>query len=139
MTRSGGQVREAVFGRSPGGNPVGMSQTARPSGSRAGSAVRGVLGLVGGLVRLVTGLFATILVVHVVLTVLDANPENTVTRLVALAADALTIGLRDLFVLGDPTVQVIVSYGLPALVWLLVGAVIVGILRLLGRPRSGLA
>ena len=124
---------------SPGGNPVGMSQSARPSGSVAGSAVRGVLGLVGGLVRLVTGLFATILVVHVVLTVLGANPENTVSRLVAVAADALTLGLRDLFVLGDPTVQVIVSYGLPALVWLLIGGVVVGILRLLGRPRSGLA
>jgi hypothetical protein len=115
-----------------------MSEYVRPTGSRAGSAVRGVLGLVGGLVRLVTGLFATILVVHIVLVVLGANPENTIARLIALAADALTLGLRDLFVLGDPTVQVIVSYGLPALVWLLVGAVVVGILRLLGRPRSGL-
>ncbi|MFC5060850.1 hypothetical protein [Actinomycetospora atypica] len=116
-----------------------MSQTARPTGSRAGSAARGVLGLVGGVVRLVTGLFATILVVHVVLRVLGANPDNTVSQLVAAGADGLTLGLRDLFVLGDPTVQVIVSYGLPALVWLLVGAVVVGILRLLGRPRSGLA
>ena len=136
MTRS---LRPIGSRASSVGNPVDMSQTARPTGSRAGSAVRGVLGLVGGLVRLVTGLFATILVVHIVLAVLGANPENTVTRLVALAADALTLGLRDLFLLGDPTVQVIVSYGLPALVWLLVGAVVVGILRLLGRPRSGLA
>ncbi|MDL5155019.1 hypothetical protein [Actinomycetospora termitidis] len=108
-------------------------------GSRAGGAVRGVLGLVGGLVRLVTGLFAAVLVVHIVLVILGANPANGITQLVAALADALTLGLRDLFLLGNPTAQVIVSYGLPALLWLLVGAVVVGILRLLGRPRSGLA
>lgn len=104
-----------------------------------GGAVRGVLGLVGGVVRLVTGLFAAVLVVHIVLVVLGANPANSVARAIAALANSLTLGLRDLFVLGNPTVQVIVSYGLPALVWLLVGAVLVGLLRLLGRPRSGLA
>ncbi|MEJ2869706.1 hypothetical protein WCD74_18185 [Actinomycetospora sp. OC33-EN08] len=108
-------------------------------GSRAGGAVRGVLGLVGGVVRLITGLFAAILVVHVVLVILGANPENTAARLVAAAADALTLGLRDLFLVGNPTAQVLLSYGIPALAWLVIGAVVVGILRLLGRPRSGLA
>jgi hypothetical protein len=108
-------------------------------GQRTGGIIRGALGLLGGLVRLVTGLFAAILVVHIVLVVLGANPANSVTRVVAALADALTLGLRDLFLLGNATVQVIVSYGLPALLWLLIGAVVVGILRLLGRPRSGLA
>lgn len=102
-------------------------------------AVRGALGLVGGLVRLVTGLIAAVLVVHIVLIVLGANPANTVARVIAALADPLTLGLHDLFVLGDPTLQVIVAYGLPALVWLAIGAVLVGLLRLLGRPRSGLA
>jgi hypothetical protein len=102
-------------------------------------ALRGVLGILGGLVRFVTGLFAAVLVVHIVLVVLGANPANAVARVIAAFADALTLGLRDLFVLGNPTLQVIVSYGLPALVWLVIGAVIVGLLRLLGRPRSGLA
>ena len=112
----------------------------RPTvGARAGSVVRGVLGLLGGLVRLVTGLFATVLVLHIVLVVLGANPANGIARTIAALADALTLGLRDLFLLGNPTLQVIVSYGLPAVVWVAVGAVVVGILRLLGRPRSGLA
>jgi hypothetical protein len=108
-------------------------------GHAVGGVVRGVLGLIGGLVRLVTGLFAAVLVVHIVLVVLGANPANAVSGAIAAIADALTLGLRDLFVLGSPTLQVIVSYGLPALVWLAVGGVVVGLLRLLGRPRSGLA
>lgn len=118
---------------------LGARSTRPTFGQRAGGVVRGVLGLLGGLVRLVTGLFAAVLVLHIVLVVLGANPANAVTRTVAALADSLTLGLRDLFLLGNPTVQVIVSYGLPALVWLAVGAVVVRLLRLLGRPRSGLA
>ena len=112
-----------------------MTQTA---GSRAGSAVQGLLGLVGTVVRLVTGAFATVLVVHILLTVLGANPLNAVTQFFAAVADSLTLGLASLFVLASPALQVVVSYGLPAIVWLVIGSILVGILRALARPRSGL-
>ncbi|MCD2192973.1 hypothetical protein LQ327_06170 [Actinomycetospora endophytica] len=118
---------------------LGDRPGSRSIGQRAGGVIRGVLGLLGGLVRLVTGLFAAVLIVHIVLVVLGANPDNTVARVITELADSLTLGLQNLFLLGNPTLQVVVSYGLPALVWLAVGAVIVGLLRLLGRPRSGLA
>ncbi|HEY2195363.1 MAG TPA: hypothetical protein VGH76_24105 [Actinomycetospora sp.] len=121
-----------------------MADLGRPSlhptvGQRAGGLVRGVLGVLGVLARLVIGLIVAVLVVHIVLVVLGANPANAVARAIAGLADSLTLGLGDLFVLANPTVQVVVSYGLPALVWLIAGGVVVGLLRLLTRPRSGLA
>ena len=116
-----------------------MTQTDQDRRPSAGArAARGLLGLVGTVVRFVTGAAATVLVVHVLLTVLGANPLNGVTRFFATVADALTLGLANLFVLANPALQVVVSYGVPAIVWLVVGAVIVGILRRIARPRSGL-
>ncbi|WP_018330514.1 hypothetical protein [Actinomycetospora chiangmaiensis] len=102
-------------------------------------AARGLLGLVAGIVRFVTGLFAAILVVHVVLEILGANPDNGLTQFVANAADSLTLGLANLFEVGNATVQLVLSYGIPAIAWLVIGAVIVAILRVFARPRSGLA
>lgn len=112
-----------------------MTQTA---GSRAGIAAQGLLGIVGSVVRFVTGAFATVLVVHILLTVLGANPLNAVTQFFAVVADALTLGLASLFVLASPTLQVVVSYGVPAIVWLIIGSIVVALLRALARPRSGL-
>jgi hypothetical protein len=109
------------------------------SGNPLTGAVRGVLGLVAGIVRFVTGLFAAILVVHVVLELLGANPDNGLTQFVAGAADSLTLGLATLFEVGNPTVQLVLSYGIPAVAWLVIGAVIVAVLRVFARPRSGLA
>ncbi|WP_433800713.1 hypothetical protein [Actinomycetospora sp. CA-084318] len=109
------------------------------SGNPVTGAVRGVIGLVAGLVRLVTGLFAAILVVHIVLQILGANPDNGLTQFIASAADALTLGLANLFVVGNGTAQVLLSYGIPAIAWLVIGAVVVAILRVFARPRSGLA
>lgn len=107
-------------------------------GARVGTAVRGVLGLVGSAVRLITGAFAVVLVVHILLTVLGANPLNGVTQFFAAVADALTLGLRDLFVLDGPVLQVVASYGVPALAWLIIGSIVVAVLRAIARPRSGL-
>lgn len=109
------------------------------SGNPVTGAVRGVIGLLAGLVRLVTGLFAAILVVHVVLQILGANPDNGLTQFVANAADSLTLGLANLFEVGNATAQLLLSYGIPAIAWLVIGAVIVAILRVFARPRSGLA
>ncbi|GLZ51205.1 hypothetical protein [Actinomycetospora sp. NBRC 106378] len=109
------------------------------SGNPVTGAARGLLGLVAGIVRFVTGLFAVILALHIVLRILGANPDNGLTQFVANAADSLTLGLANLFEVGDGTVQLVLSYGIPAIAWLVIGAVIVAILRVIARPRSGLA
>lgn len=90
--------------------------------------------LLAGLVRLVCGLAALILVAHVVLTMGDANPDNGITTFVAGWADRLAPGFRDLFTPDDASLRVLVNYGTAALVWLVLGAIITRVLRRATSP-----
>ena len=85
-------------------------------------------------VRTVCGAAAAILVAYIVLTVGGANPDNGITQFVAGWADNLALGFRDLFTPADAKLRVIVDYGLAAVFWLAIGAVITGILRRLTTP-----
>ncbi len=101
------------------------------SGSRAwiGSS----LDALASLVRIVTVVFAGVLVVHVVLTVASANPRNGVAMVLGAAADHLTLGLGTLFAPSSPSLGIILNYGVPAVVWLVVGIIVA---RLIGAlPR----
>jgi hypothetical protein len=85
------------------------------------------------LVRIVTVVFAAVLVIHVVLTVASANPRNGVAVFVAAAADRLTLGLGDLFAPSSPSLAVILDYGVPAVIWLIVGVIVARLITALAR------
>jgi hypothetical protein len=85
--------------------------------------------LLAGAVRLVTRLAALVLVMHVVFQVFHANRGNGLVRFTGTLADQLALGLRDLFLLTDPRWETLVNYGLAALVWLIGGAVVAGLVR----------
>lgn len=70
-----------------------------------------------------------VLITHIVLTLLDANPTNGLTMLVRDAADLVDLGLSDLFLPPDPKVAVLLSYGTAALLWYLIMAVVVRLVR----------
>jgi hypothetical protein len=89
------------------------------------------LTLLASVVRILTVIFAAILVIHVVLTVASANPENGITTFFAGAANNLTLGIGDLFIPSSEALKVILNYGIAAVVWLVIGAVIARILRAL--------
>jgi hypothetical protein len=91
------------------------------------------LGALASLVRIVTVVFAAILVIHVVLVVASANPANGVAQSIAAAANHLTLGLGDLFAPSSPSLAVILNYGLPAVVWLIVGIIVARLLGALAR------
>ena len=55
------------------------------------------LTLAASVIRILTVIFAAILVIHVVLTVASANPQNGITTFFADAANNLTLGIGDLF------------------------------------------
>lgn len=84
------------------------------------------------LLRIVGGLFVLILVAHIVLTLGDANPANSITRLVAYWAERLQLGFRGLFTPQNPKTRVVVDYGLPAAVWLIATWVLVRLVRRFG-------
>jgi hypothetical protein len=91
-----------------------------------------VVGLVAGIVRWAGLLAAVVLVVHVVLTIGDANPNNWITGFFADLADPLVLGFKDLFLSNpddDANLRVLVNYGLAALFWLVVSAVLSRLIR----------
>ncbi|HJQ47648.1 MAG TPA: hypothetical protein VJ870_15225 [Amycolatopsis sp.] len=87
------------------------------------------IGLVAGIVRWVGLIFAVILVLHVIFTIGSANPSNGIVSWVRGWADSLSIGFKDLFEPGDEKLRVLVNYGIAALFWLVVSAIVVKVIR----------
>jgi hypothetical protein len=88
-----------------------------------------VVGVLAGAVRWTGLLFALVLVVHVLLTVGDANPANGITKFFSAAADPLALAFRDLFTPGNEQLRVLVNFGLAALFWLVVSSILSRLLR----------
>jgi hypothetical protein len=88
-----------------------------------------VAAVLAALIRIAGGLAVLILVAHIVLTLGDANPANTITQLVAAWADRLQIGFRSLFTPADRRTAIVVNYGLAAAFWLVVTWILVRLLQ----------
>jgi hypothetical protein len=84
------------------------------------------------LIRIVGGVFVVILVAHVLLTLGHANPTNGISMFLAYWADRLQLGFRDLFNPADARTLLIVNYGIPAVIWLVITWVLVRLVRRLG-------
>lgn len=91
-----------------------------------------VVGVVANVVRWVGLLCALILVVHVLLTVGNANPDNGITRFFSSAADPLALAFKSLFMPDNAHLRVLVNYGLAALFWMIVSSVLSRLIRRLG-------
>ena len=88
-----------------------------------------VVGVLAGVVRWAGLLFALVLVVHVLLTVGHANPENGITEFFSAAADPLALAFKSLFTPANTELRVLVNYGLAALFWLIVSSVLSRLIR----------
>ncbi|HVW42904.1 MAG TPA: hypothetical protein VHC18_16285 [Amycolatopsis sp.] len=88
-----------------------------------------VVALVAGIVRWAGLIFALILVLHIIFTIGAANPSNGIVSWVRGWADTLSIGFKDLFEPGDDKLRVLVNYGIAALFWLIVSAIVVKVIR----------
>ena len=73
-----------------------------------------------------------VLLLHIALTLLGANPENVVAAQIRRLADAFDLGMSTLFLVADPQVGVLLNYGSAALAWLLITAVVVRLTRRIG-------
>jgi hypothetical protein len=108
-------------------------QSPEPRPRRSSAEVRAsVVGVLAGVVRWAGLAFAVILVVHVLLTVGHANPDNGITTFFANTAEPLALAFKNLFTPENPELQVLVNYGLAALFWLIVSSVLSRLIRRLG-------
>jgi hypothetical protein len=94
-----------------------------------GSTARRGIDALGNVLRIVGMLIVTVLVVHIVLTLLGANPANGLTVLVRDAAETLNLGLGDLFLAEDPRLAIVLNYGTAALLWFAITSVVVRLVR----------
>ncbi|MHA6792153.1 hypothetical protein ACVGVM_01315 [Pseudonocardia bannensis] len=97
-----------------------------------GTTARRGAGLLGTVARVIGTAIALVLVLHIVLTLLDANPANGLTIFVANLAAQFNLGLDDLFLPDEPKLAVTLNYGVAAAIWFAITAVVVRIVRRLG-------
>lgn len=94
-----------------------------------GTTVRKGIGIIATIVRIVGMVIVAVLVAHIVLTLLEANPQNFLTEFVATWAAEFNLGLGNLFTPEQPKLAVTLNYGVAALLWLVATAVVVRLLR----------
>ena len=93
--------------------------------ARAGNSVARVLRTIGYAI-------VAVLLLHIVLTLLQANPANAVASLVRRLAGTFDLGLSNLFLVDDPMLSVLLNYGTAALAWLLITALVVRLASRIG-------
>ncbi|MER8188553.1 hypothetical protein [Kitasatospora sp. NPDC094015] len=79
---------------------------------------------INGAVRALAHIIAGILVIWILMDLLDANSGNTLVGWFHSAADWLAGWSRGLFQVSNRTLQVLLDYGLPAIVYAAIGNLI---------------
>lgn len=97
-----------------------------------GLGLPGLLGALSTATRLACGSFAVILVAYVLCAVGQANPNTWLVTLVGNWSSGLTLGLTGLFQPGSVDYRTIADFGVPAMVWLLLGSFAGWLFRRLG-------
>ena len=96
-----------------------------------GATARGA-NAVARVLRTIGYAIVAVLMLHIVLTLLQANPANVVAALIARLAATFDLGLSNLFLVPDPMLAVLLNYGAAALAWLLITAVVVRLASRIG-------
>jgi hypothetical protein len=124
---------------SPARAPVGFDEPRRGAGAtvRFRRALQKVFNGLAAAVRLVAALFAVILLVRIGLAFVAVNPHNVIVEWVVRVADVLVWNFRDLFVPADPLIGLVANYGLAAVFWVVVGAILAWLLSGVGRLVAG--
>lgn len=87
------------------------------------------------IVNVICGLFAVVLVAHIVMVMGEANPANGVASFVRDFSTAVSLGFNDLFTPADMKIRVLLNDGFAAIVWLAFGAVVTTLIRRFALPN----
>lgn len=77
---------------------------------------------INGIIRFITGLFALVLAVHIILVLADANFGNAFAGFIREFAANVNLGLSNLFTFDSAKLSLALNEGLAALLWLIIGA-----------------
>jgi len=96
-----------------------------------------IVRMVNGLISLVTGLFAAVLAIHIVLVIGEANMSNGFAQFITGWAAGIDLGLSGLFTPADEKVQVALNEGIAAILWLIIGAALTKLIARVVLPDAG--
>lgn len=99
------------------------------SGVDLRGGVRRAAELAAGLVGVAATVICVLLALHIAFTVFSANDDNVIVSTVNSWADWFAWRFRDMFVPKDERVRVLVNYGIAAVVYLVAGRVVAGLIR----------
>jgi hypothetical protein len=119
--------------------PAAKTETSAPLRQRPGhrardantlrTGVRRASDIAANLVRIIAMIICVLLALHIAFVVFSANHDNSIVRTVNDWADWFAWRFRDIFVPKDERVGVLVNYGIAAVVYLIVGRVLAGLIR----------
>lgn len=90
------------------------------------------MGTLAQLVRLAAGVVAAIIAAGILLVVLEANPTNDIVSAVHDATRALAGPFDGMFTLDSAKATIAVNWGIAAIVYLIVGALIARLIAAIG-------
>jgi hypothetical protein len=111
-----------------------MARSERRRGAvvAVGTAARRGINMVADLLRVVGLLIVVVLVLYIVLTLLDANFGNSFAAAVRDLAGTFDLGLSNLFLPAEEKLRITLNYGVAAIIWFAITAVVVRLVRRLG-------
>ncbi|MFB4318928.1 hypothetical protein [Actinomadura sp. 21ATH] len=112
-----------------GGPPRRGSRRARPGGDALTAYRKRAARVLAAIVSLITTLVVAVLAVHIVFVAFEANTGNDLVSTTAGWAADLAWQFEDVFKPADPKLEVAVNYGLAALVYLIAGRIVTGLIR----------
>jgi hypothetical protein len=95
---------------------------------------RRTVSIVNTIIRVICGIFAAVLAVHIVLVIGEANQGNGFASMINSWSSAVSLGLRDLFVPDDLKVKTFLNDGLAAIAWLVIASLLTFLIRRFALP-----
>lgn len=83
----------------------------------------------GGVIQTIAGIIAAIIIIGIVLVLIKANPSNDIVKFVHDIGAFFARPFRDLFPRSNPREDILINWGIAALAYLLVGAIIARLAR----------
>jgi hypothetical protein len=125
-----GPAQQTSPARPPETGPAGPPPRSR---RRLDAALgRGFAGVLSTIVSVLTTAVVAVLAVHILFVVFEANTANEIVGTIADWADDLAWNFRDVFEPAEAKARIAVNYGLAALVYLILGRIVVNLIRRLG-------
>lgn len=132
VTETGRGARTSVARDGVGRERIVEEPRRRRRGAGAADAVGAGVLMIARLVRLVAGLLALTIAVGIALIALDATSTNSVVSTIHDAARSLVGPFDGIFKISSHKVEIAVNWGIALIVYLVVGAILAGLIERIG-------